>query len=290
MPDKTPKKRTKKEAMQSVITAFADEWNDTPQKCKAPLRRILSKACSDKSTRKLVEKSMGKVRIVNKKLGRPFGSCKVSDEALRVQMKEMSSESSTYCEKLQAPVLTLSCPKSRASKSTCLSRSQLCKRLKLRRLGVAPASVQRGKCDACYAWTEGGRKIVSASLQKSFECFLSSVPAYFMHFDDSDPAYLVGEDWDKQDSPEYLRALIDYVEGHRTSFPDQRSHLTEIAELNLQGHEFSLVVELRERLEDVVNWCFHRRLLHTLEVQWKGCWYRPQPGVVYLLWDHMAAL
>ena len=295
----TPNKKKKRwgevaaqsQVYEAVVNAMQDE--ETPQKEKSAINAVLGRI-SDKSTKmkKVVRAVCGPAyrQRSGKKLGRPHGAVAVSDAMLVNSLDEHTTDSSLMHIALERPIKTLQQSKRRTAKATkLLKKTQFCKRLRLCRLGVAPATTQRGKCDACEAWTHGGRKQVAAAIAEGRTLLQCKVPGYWKSFD---LEYAIEDEYELSpaDSPEYQEALKNFVHSHYLEQAALRAHLEVEEAVEVTTIEHDLCARLCEYEEDVKNWSWHLALRRSVEAAWRSSWYHPAEPTAYLLWDHMAPI
>ena len=221
--------------------------------------------------------------------GRPAGTLKISDAVLTAKLDGVSQETSTFHRQLSKPVRTLTMSKTRAAKQTdVLSKTQLCLRMRGQRLGIAPASIQRGRCDACNSWQHGGRRRLAEAIKDGMDKIKS---VWSFYFDTFTFAVLDAEEEKvlaREDDVEYLESLMKFVDDHRHSFPAMRSGLSEEKRTKLEAVEVTLLGALDEWMEDVRNYSWHLQLIRSNEFLWRKSWYAPTGGCFYMIWDHMA--
>ena len=165
--------------------------DETPTKTKRAIRDVITNndVSDEKCKRFIRQRTGGHVRFRKSSSagafhwGRPKGCSKVSDVQLVAALEDHSAPSSIMHRKLECPIRTLSASKRRTAKaSRVLKKSQLCARLAKGRLAISPASVQRGKCDACFSWLGGGRRQLQGILKEGFEGIEMVLPQYFQCF------------------------------------------------------------------------------------------------------------
>ena len=113
------------------------------------------------------------------------------------------------------------------------------------------------------------------------------VPDYFQEFDFVNPVY---DEWEAEaiDMPEHIVNMIAYIQSHAVRRPDMRSCLEEEKQVFLTGLELQMSVGLKDHEEDVSIVAWHLQVKRIMEVSWNADYSAPRPGVLYVLFDHMA--
>ena len=262
----------------------------TPEKQFA--EQLLTRATANNpETIRHLKKSGVIFRRTVQTLGRPVGTPAVTDAQLIDRLNAVSSESSTIHTKLETPVKTLESSKRRCTEVAGLKKSQLCKRLRLCRLGFAEGRTQRGRCDPCEAWKNTGRKKVQHLLDDYMSQLRGTLDAYFADWDDiARIEYLDEYELPGCDNPDYIEGLLEYLRDHEHTYATEREALPDADRLALATVEFLFIEALEGSLEDVQNMAWHLTLKATVDRLWKECWYHPSALILYGLWDHMALL
>ena len=297
-PPVTPVKR--KKSFKSSKSAAAELLYDTlktkieDEETPTKEKQILSRAVrclsgEDERLERLVKRTIPGVKRLRagaKAVGRPKGSQMINDENLRATLQGVSAESSVMHGVLKVPVRTLECSKTRASQKVgVLSRSQMCHRLRHSKVAIAPFSCQRGRCDACYAWQQGGRKMVVSYISEGRQKIGILIPGYWAEFDEKNQVH---DSWElsEADSVEWLESLLILLRDG-SHMPEARGRLSPEDQLQLRSLEATMHEGVAAALDDVRNYSFHLALKRTLDLRWADCWYRPAEHTTYMLWDHM---
>ena len=294
---RTPRKKAagshKGLAAAHLLSAFEAKIasSDTPDKFKQNLKELVREASAQSAQAKQYFKEAHMVCRVPLKpasrLGRPSGACLISDDDLVEALQDHSAETSLMHMQSQKPVRTLLMSKTRAARACGkLGRSQFCLRMKKQRLGFAPATCQRGKCDSCHAWQLGGRKQLVGLLKETRTLIKAKLPQYFEKWDEANKLHDSYE-LEAADSVEYLQSCLALLED-REHMAEARSLLSDEDKMLLEGYEQVAVDGLRNLMVDVQNYSFHLQLKHSMQVSWSASWEKPSAGTCYMLWDHMA--
>ena len=289
---------TPKKARQSQKSRFfdhmADDFKDflhdeadTPQKTKNVLKRILT-SCSQRvpgSRQLLARKGLTWQRNIGQR-GRPAGIRKLSDSDLARKLEDHSQETSTMHLGLKRPIRTLEQSKRQTARALKISKSQLCSRTRLCKLGYAAAKVQRGKCDSCAAWEGGYRKRLVTMMAELWKMMKAIVPSYWKQFEEEvAAAELDTRELPGVDDPEYMKKLLQYLESAEDRAdcrPEDEESLAVLC-----AHEAAAIGEIQARLPDIENMAWHNSLRRTMSRLWQISWNAPSSKVCYGLWDHM---
>ena len=281
-------KRQSREALVESLVQVVAETLITP--VKTELAKALTNAShKDPQLCKALSKRGISFRKSTSKLGRPRGSTHISDEELWKKLVPLSEETSTMHRGTLVPRRTPQMSKRRiANMIPGVHKSQLCKRLQQCRLGISPASVQRGKCDACHSWRTGGRKQIATTFLE-FENFVQyMVPTYFEKWALwTEENFVDSYELEPSDNPQYLKDYRKYVLDHQHTHADLRAHLDDEQQIAMATAEVTVTEKLQTFDEDVANMFWHLCMKRTIESHWTACWTSPNEGVQYMLWDHM---
>ena len=192
--------------------------------------------------------------------------------------------------KSHKPVITLNLSKRRAAAQCIvpLKKSQLNKRLSKCRIGISEGRTQRGKCDTCTRWKQGAHRWLRALVDDKYMLLDNLWPGYFAAWYDKVKEELLDErELDGCSNPAFVQGLIDFLEEQNVLTQDFRdARLSEAEQVRLAGEEQEFVEGLKDKMEGVLNISWHWALKNSCDALFRECWYKPEPGVLFGLWDH----
>ena len=259
------------------------------------MRNILTKASVEQRrvNKHFIKKTGAEFRSAHRPQGRPKGTYKVTDAELIERLSTVASDTSRVHPKLQTPIQTLERSKRRSTTVVGLKKSQLCLRLQRCRLGFVAATTQRGKCDACYCWRNGGLKKLKHNVEERSASLKALHAPYFVCWD-----RILETQFDEErveyslslcENPEYIPALITYLYDHAVDNREAMAHFPEDVKENIRREELAFIEMLQLSEEDVKNINWHLALKVSVDALWKQCFHAPSETTCYGLWDHMVS-
>lgn len=253
---------------------------------KAGVRELLGTVATASGVRTLCRGPKFRCPSTSKRLGRKRGSQKFSDTELIAQLQDYSYPCPGVSAKLQVGLRALKMSKRRTAFALkSYKKSQLCFRLRRARLGIVKVSSEKGKCDYCFAWKQGGQKRVIHTLHESRKYLRVVDPNFFDAFDARADDLRV-EGLCESENPEYIHEYLEFLASAELQLSDAMSAEEQV---EAKTQQFFFQDDLKKHMPEITAINFHRSLITTVEVAWKACYGATGGDTLYYLWDHMAA-